>query len=336
MDRRFALLRVLACFMVVQLHVAAELYRDYSHPGWWAGNVYDSLVRCSVPLFFMLAGATLLRRDEPLAVFFRKRAVRVLPPLVFWSVFYLWWLWHNGGGPANWVAAILAGPTMFHLWFFYALVGLYAAVPLLRKFYLHSPRRDHLGFVAIWFLVAAVLPVVRDSWKGPHCEGGMPPGALESVYHLHYFAGYAGFLVLGAVLADRPLGRRAAAALFALGSLGTMAASAWLSRRHGAACEYFFVYLSPLVVLAACGLFSLAMHARAGEASPWLARLSDCTLGIYGLHVFVIDPVFMRRGLVATAGPAWLSPLLVAAGVFATALAVVALVRTFKPARWVV
>ncbi|HZN48329.1 MAG TPA: acyltransferase family protein, partial [Ramlibacter sp.] len=64
MDRRIALLRVIACFMVIQLHVSAELFHRFAKQGWWAGNFYDSLVRACVPLFFMIAGATLLRRDE--------------------------------------------------------------------------------------------------------------------------------------------------------------------------------------------------------------------------------------------------------------------------------
>ena len=336
MDRRFALLRVIACFMVIQLHVAAELYRDFGHAGWWAGNVYDSLVRSCVPLFFMVAGATLLRREEPLSDFFRKRAIRVIPPTVFWSVFYLWWLWFNDAGPANWLIAILSGPTMYHLWFFYALIGLYAAVPVLRKFYVHSSERDRGWFLATWALGASVIPLIVELAKRPHCAGVLPTGVLESVYRLDYFAGYAGFLVLGAFLADRPLSRRSGWALFVVGSLGTMAASAWLSHRYGAACEFFFVYLSPLVVLSACGLFSVIMSGKDGTPSPWLARAADCTLGIYGLHVFVIDPIFSRQGLIATAGQAWLSAPLVAVGVFVVSLAVVFAVRLIKPLRWVV
>ena len=142
--------------------------------------------------------------------------------------------------------------------------------------------------------------------------------------------------MLGAFLADKPLGRRTGFWLFGVGSVGPMVASTWLSRRYGAACELFFVYLSPLVILAACGLFSAVMSTDKGEPSPWLARISDCTLGIYGLHVFVIDPIFMRRGLIATAGNTWISPLLVAAGVFAICLAVVFAVRLVKPFRWVI
>ncbi|MBK0391958.1 acyltransferase [Ramlibacter algicola] len=335
MDRRISLLRVLACFMVIQLHVSAELYARWGAPAWWAGNVYDSLTRACVPLFFMLAGATLLRRDEPLPDFVRKRAVRILPPLLFWSAFYLWWLWFNGAFPADWRMArmLVSGPVMFHLWYFYALLGVYATVPLLRKFYLHGSRGEHLAFIAVWLLAASIVPTARDLWNGTTCAGGLDPGGILSVYHLEYFAGYPGFLVLGAMLADRPWNRGAAALSYVAASCAIMAASYLVSRRAGAPCEYFFVYLSPLVILAAAGLFSFVLAGAPAPASRMLGTLADCSLGVYGLHVFIIDPVFRRFGWAPPPGEPWLTAPLVAAGVFLVAFAVVWVVRLVPPAR---
>ncbi|MGZ5179174.1 MAG: acyltransferase [Ramlibacter sp.] len=337
MDRRISLLRLLACFMVVQLHVAAEVYGRWG-PGWWAGNVYDSLTRACVPLFFMIAGATLLRRDEPVDVFLRRRASRVIPPLLLWSAFYLWWLWYNGAFPADWslLRRLVAGPVMFHLWYFYALVGVYATVPLLRKFYLHGSPRDHLWFLGVWLAAASLIPTARDVLSGLRCEGALATDQLTNVYHLGYFVGYPGFLLLGAFLADKPLRKRSAGAAFLAASLATVVASAWLSRHFSRPCEYFFVYLSPLVIVAAAGLFSWFMADAEVAAPRWLTAISDCTLGIYGLHVFMIDPLFKEQGWVSTAGNPWISAPLVAAGVFGASLVAVFLVRLVKPLRrWV-
>jgi surface polysaccharide O-acyltransferase-like enzyme len=335
MDWRICLLRVLACFMVIQLHVAGELFTSFG-PGWEAGNVYDSLVRASVPLFFMTARATMLRRDEPVGVFVKKRVLRILPPMLFWSAFYLWWLWYNGAGPANWIMAILTGPTMHHLWYFYAVIGIYAAIPILRKFYLHSSRAEHVFFLVVWLAVASMMPTAHTRLFNPICEGGLPAGGLASVYHFSYYGGYVGFLVLGAYIADSRPSRKAGWLLFLGASVGTMLATYFLSKQHGAACEFFYVYLSPLVVVAAYGLFSVVMSARERPAPRWLATLSDCTLGIYGLHVFVMDPVFKGQGWKATEGNPWISPLLVATGVFALSFVVVYAVRCIKPLRRIV
>src|SRR5437870_1550367 len=157
MDRRICVLRVVACFFVILLHVSAENFHAMDEK-WWSANFFDSLSRASVPLFLMIGGANLLPKKETLAVFFRKRFVRIIPPLVFWSAFYLWWLQYNGVPVGNWAGAILSGPTMFHLWYFYALIGLYAIVPVLRKFYQHSTRGELTWFIALWFLVASLYP----------------------------------------------------------------------------------------------------------------------------------------------------------------------------------
>ena len=335
MDKRLSLLRVLACFMVVVLHVSGGVYNVWDDH-WWAGNVYDSLVRACVPLFFMIAGATLLRREEPLGVFFGKRFVRIVPPLIFWSVFYLWWLHKNGVDTGNWALAIIKGPTMFHLWYFYALVGLYALVPVLRKFHQHSTRREQAWFIGVWLTVASIVPTAQNLMFNLHCEGYIAFDRLPVTYHLAYFGGYVGYLMLGAFIAEGTPGKAAGIGIFLAASAATMATNFLLSRHFGKSCEFFMVYLSPFVVAAAYGLFSAFSAMKAGPPSRLLSMLADCSLGIYGLHVFVIDPVFMNNGLVVTRGNPWLVIPFIAVGVFLASLAVIFTVRLVKPARHVI
>lgn len=51
--------------MVVLLHVSGEPFGNWNAM-WSAGNFYDSLSRSCVPLFIMLAGASLLPKQEPI------------------------------------------------------------------------------------------------------------------------------------------------------------------------------------------------------------------------------------------------------------------------------
>ena len=55
------LLRIVAAFAVVFLHVAAERISpiDASHPEWWAVVVCRVLPSFAVPVFFMLSGIAL-------------------------------------------------------------------------------------------------------------------------------------------------------------------------------------------------------------------------------------------------------------------------------------
>jgi surface polysaccharide O-acyltransferase-like enzyme len=58
--------------MVVFLHSAGPVLYKYNEVGpsnWFVANVYDSIVRVCVPLFFMISGFLLLYKDESLAEF---------------------------------------------------------------------------------------------------------------------------------------------------------------------------------------------------------------------------------------------------------------------------
>lgn len=57
--------RVLATFLVILLHSAAPLlyqYSSISKADWWVANIYDSISRICVPLFFMISGYLLLEK----------------------------------------------------------------------------------------------------------------------------------------------------------------------------------------------------------------------------------------------------------------------------------
>lgn len=86
--RNFALdvLRVLACYMVIQVHTGEFYYIGpigdviKGENAFWV-DLYNSVCRSAVPLFVMLTGYFLLPiKDEP-AQFFRKRFTRVVIPL---------------------------------------------------------------------------------------------------------------------------------------------------------------------------------------------------------------------------------------------------------------
>jgi surface polysaccharide O-acyltransferase-like enzyme len=333
MDRRIDALRVLACFMVLLLHISGANIHSFG-PKWWGANFWDSLSRACVPLFFMISGAMLLPKAEPLSQFFKKRASRIILPLIFWSMFYLWWLQHNGVATGNWAVAILSGPTMFHLWYFYAILGLYFFVPILRKFYQNSSFSERMWFISIWFLSSSIYPLIQSLSKTAQC-GYFGQGILSDLYHLYYFGGYVGYFVLGAMLAETKGSVKGGFILFSLASVATMLATYLYSKAIGIPCEFFYVYLQPLVVAASIGIFIIFMGWTRGISSKGLRVVSDCTLGIYCLHPFVIDPYFMRYHLLGITGVPWIDPFLAAVGVFLVCLAVIAIARCIKPVRFV-
>jgi surface polysaccharide O-acyltransferase-like enzyme len=214
--------------MVVVVHVSGVNFHKLDDK-WWATNFYDSLVRSSVPIFVMITGALLLRSSDKLHVFFMKRAARIGIPLVFWSVFYMTWNTYRHdrdyGSAPDWLVAILTGPVQYHLWYLYALIGIYLFIPFMRMIYFQSSEKERIAYLSIWFVVVS-WPTVKIC-LGAEAIGSQVGPSIES-YYATSFAGLGGFAFLGAFLVDinarckRVLNLSVPLVIFAICSVMTM------------------------------------------------------------------------------------------------------------------
>jgi surface polysaccharide O-acyltransferase-like enzyme len=161
------LIRITAIFGVVVIHVASDVITEWKAvpgTGWLAANFYDSLMRASVPLFFMISGALLLPVREGYRIFFRKRVERIALPLIAWNILFLIWRKAFYQPQLGWTEALLLlgrGGVYFHLWFLYTLIGLYLLTPLFRILTAHASGRDLFYYLLLWFLAGSLLPLAE-------------------------------------------------------------------------------------------------------------------------------------------------------------------------------
>lgn len=323
--------RVIGVGLVVMLHSASQWIFDCGkHPGssWWTANVYGSAARMCVPLFFMISGYLLLqRRNEPLLEFARKRVTKVAVPLVIWSVLYLGLTcWRDGCAAISSQALprYLISPVFYHLWFMYAILGLYLCVPLLRASFSGWDNALCYYFIGLWFFASACLPMFERL------------SDTDGRFDLHPVTGYAGYFILGRMLGQRSYGKRAqvvslgvALAMFAVTALATGA----MTLKRGAVYAYFYDYFSPNVVLLSAATFILiksVAESHCWAQSPPLARavrtLGETSLGIYLIHAAVLDlilrGVYGWRFTYLNGNPSFAIPL-TAALTFAVSFAIV-------------
>ena len=172
LDRRLFsvdLIRAYAIFMVVMVHAAAPVmlsFSSISQSSWWVANILFSFAHQGVPLFIMISGLLLLdpNKNETLARFFRKRVVKVVWPLLFWSAFYYFWRVLYKGESLTASKAfliVIQGQIYYHLWFIYLILGLYIATPVLRFYIKSAPKINILYFVVVWAIFISLLPVLR-------------------------------------------------------------------------------------------------------------------------------------------------------------------------------
>ncbi|HDR2588974.1 TPA: acyltransferase family protein, partial [Enterobacter ludwigii] len=79
------LLKIVASFMVMLIHVSAVNFPKLGKEEWDVSNFYNSFSRVCVPIFFMISGYFLITREESATAFYKKRFTKIIPPLVFWS-----------------------------------------------------------------------------------------------------------------------------------------------------------------------------------------------------------------------------------------------------------
>ncbi|HEV7777689.1 MAG TPA: acyltransferase family protein [Luteibacter sp.] len=277
--------RAAACAMVVLLHISAGNFYSFG-PFWVPADIYDSLSRVAVPIFFMLSGALLLWRDEPILPFYRKRVLRVVLPLIFWTCVYVYMFGDRSVPIIDSVTHYLTVPYG-HLWYFYAALGLYLSAPYLGKILRASTDTEIRVFLALWFFVACGL----NQFRNLHATSWDP----TTIFGAQMFSGYLGYFVIGAYLArNRPVTSTAGRWYCILTFLASSTATAYLtylySMHIGKPSELFFVFQAPLVAVAAVAAFAFftSITSLPRPLATPVKLISDCSLGIYCLHPMII------------------------------------------------
>jgi surface polysaccharide O-acyltransferase-like enzyme len=343
-------LRVLAALAVVAVHATGDLL--FQEPAfsnaWWAGAVYGSLVRWCVPAFLMLSGAFLLspERREPAAAFYRRAGSKLMLPTIFWSVFFFFALQARKGDDApTLVEFLLLGHT--HLWYLYVLVGLYAAVPALRKLVAALSDREMLFLLVIGFVTGGLYNI-QQLWISGRAGYSIAEWPLYVPYLLlgHYMMTHVSRVHVGRSPTPSSLGRSGTPSymarntsyllLFALSCLLlllTLAACAPLGEVGICMAQ---CYMNPLVVACAIGIFGY--FATLDDRCRWaalLAKAAPCALGVYCVHPVAITAC-KQAGLDAPGLSPWLGGLLLTFAVFLLSLAAVIVLRRLPVLRRVV
>ena len=184
------------------------------------------------------------------------------------------------------IQAIFSGPTMYHLWFLYPLLGLYLLVPVLRIVTTHASEKLLWYFTAIWFVTGPVL------------------GLLERFANLtfdplfDFLGGYLGYLLLGYLLGRRDYSMRWAwigLGVYALQVAVTFWGTFVLTRQADTFEGYWYDVLSPHIVIATAFVF-VGFKAIGGSEvfrRAWMGKLlkvlGGASFGIYLIHVATLE-----------------------------------------------
>lgn len=293
----YDLLRILAAFSVVMLHVSAQFW--YNTPvtdlRWLTANSYDALSRFGVPVFVMISGALFLPGPQKTDMkrLYAHNILRLLSLFIIWSCLYgLLDCWHYGFQnltARNIFQEMLDG--RFHLWYLPMQLGIYMLLPILR-IWVQNADRKNIQYFLLLFLIFQVGSETASAL--------FPRGEIEyaaSLIRPYMVCGYLGYFILGYYIAHYGIDQEYHRYIYAIGFVSAFcnvfldnALSLRKGEPLGAIYDSFGVFT--FAVSAALFLFftaKVSRHSFGPKTRKLINELSRDTLGVYILHLGLIE-----------------------------------------------
>lgn len=291
----FDYLRFIACLAVIGIHVAGKgtylLGNEINSNSiiFSLAATIDSCLRFAVPIFFMLSGALAFSKSEMnIKEFYQQRAKRILIPLIFWGLFYSF-VFNRNWTIVEHFKQVLLGNAFYHLWFLYAMIGLYVVTPVFYQFLKHSQKKEIEIILIISFLLNSVLPIISSRYWVD----------LEGSFSFSYLTGSIFYFVLGYYLLNYDLkyfNRPAVAAIgYILSSIIISVSTVEASIKQQMHVTFYINTLWLLVIIQSTSLFvllkSIVGHQERAlsKFSQWVSSLSQYFMGIYLVHVLILE-----------------------------------------------
>ncbi len=285
--------RIIAMVAVVLLHVATIVMvsNDIGSNYWWFGNIYNSLVRWCVPVFVMLSGALLLdpHKQEDLSTFYRKRASRILIPILTWSFFFLSWRFIKGslqGDPPKileLLGNLVSGNPYEHMWFLYMILGLYLFTPFFRKIVTSTTKQEFNILIIATFSLAAINHFYTSFT------------ATESKLFINWFLLYIPFFFVGHRIRNttvQPPKSILWVTFLTSTSLTALGCYVRAISQNLPLDSYFYGYLSLTVIpMSISVMYLLKTWNTPILNNTFTKKLSLFTLGIYLIHLLFLEGI---------------------------------------------
>lgn len=297
------LIRMISFILVVVIHVSNYFCRAYgsiSRGEYLFSLILDTVARVSVPGFFMLSGALLLGREEPMEKSW-QRMFRFVPPLLFWSALYYLWNIYYMESEFD-LREIFWIPAEAHLWYLYAMIPVYLVLPFFQILVRNLNEKAEKALIVIGVIT------VLGNWILSVFGGALyydVPLFGDRVYAFYFFLGY----YLKKYRDSRKISTRNLLIIFVAGNGINIGLTAGMSMVTGDHMEHTLEYGFPLVIVSSAVFFLLMLRLGNGKilfqerTKKWIDSWCTCSFGIYLIHILFLD--YYKKHLEAEAVSAY-------------------------------
>lgn len=293
----YDILRIIAAFSVVMLHSSAQFWYELpvTDTNWLIMNSYDALFRFGVPIFVMISGALFLdpKREVKVKRLFTHNIFRLVILYVVWSCLYgLYDCKSFDVSLVSWkdyVREMLGG--RYHLWFIPMIAGVYCLIPVLHS-WLNSAKKEVIEYFLGLFLVFKI--------------GIFTVEALVWQDDLHYVldmidipmaCSYVGYFVLGYYIAHVGIAKKYQKWIYGgavISAICNVVLGNLLALKMGSPVGDIYDSFGVFTFVIVVALFEFFVENKecfklSGLWQKVIREISDCTLGIYVMHVGLME-----------------------------------------------
>jgi len=341
------LLRITACFLVILTHSSIKFLIPKPKVGsynWKSLYFYNSLARPCVPFFVMISGMFFLnpRKIIPIKQIYSKYVLRILKAYFFWSFFYnvieRYIIYYNPNVKVDKELVISALTKIIlggghALWYLNFVIGLYILTPIFKI--ITTDRIVAWYAILIFSIATQFIPTLcyflEDIYK--YKELSRIIRTYFNGLYLELAGNYATYYILGYLLDTHKFRRKIYIyLLYIVGILGTFST---IYLRFKTKNDHYVEFYSFNVFMATTGIFIFYKYALNKLITPMLhinffkkllLSLSECSFGMYLIHMFVLRGYTKLNIHAQTFNPIYWTPIFTTI-IFCTCYIIILLLR---------
>lgn len=297
------ILRAFSAFAIVFLHISAaylENVAPYGGVNWLITDLYLAFTRFAVPVFVMISGVFFLNPAKNITIggMYKKYIFHIMTVLLGWALFrtFLMNVWLGHATVSSFAPDVFASIKWY--WFLPMIIGLYIMTPVLRALSALNNRKVLAYFIVVGFIMALCLPMLEEMERY-YFPQAIRPSAFTNILKIPSLV-FGAHFVFGYYAYTYDIGPQMKKVLYvsAVISWLMMAAGGYVFWNEKMNPMYFYFMfgasLAPFSFLTGAAVFLLAKDwlgkIRFGTAAEgFIRRLAYYSLGVYMLHIILVE-----------------------------------------------
>lgn len=287
--------RLFACVLIITTH-SAYASENPSYKIWL--SLLNVIGTPGTDLFFVISGSLLFPVMLPNKLFIKKKITKILLPLLFWSLFFLFKAYITDEMDTTQIVQSLIKmpfkPIVGVYWFLYVICGLYLFAPIISKWLVQASKPEFKYYLGLW-TITLILPYMNFFFP----DFFDLSGSYYDMFNL--FGGFLGCMILGYYLYKYPVVFRSKLQCgFILSGLFLLTLiPIFLCGKY--APEFRSLILSNLQIICVVQVFVLFTFFQNFTITNVrilniIRDMSQCSFGIYLIHIYIIQYMWRLVG----------------------------------------